>query len=120
MLVDTIMHLMPELKMQRRTLIGALGATAIWWPIGARSAFSNPPKIGVLLVGNREPFWREFTEGLRQLGYVEGQNLQIIFRTAEGNLELLPRLAAELVELKVDILVASETPAVHAAKRASS
>jgi putative ABC transport system substrate-binding protein len=96
-----------------------LGATAIWWPIGARSALSNPPKIGVLLVGNREPFWREFTEGLRQTGYVEGQNLQIIFRTAEGNLALLPRLAAELVELNVDILVASETPAVHAAKQAS-
>jgi len=105
--------------MRRRTVLRGFGATAIWWPIAAHSDISNP-KIGVLLVGNREPFWREFTEGLRQLGYVEGQNLQIIFRTAEGRLGILPQLAAELVQLKVDIIVASETPAVHAAKRASS
>ena len=78
------------------------------------------PKLGILLVGGREPFGREFNAGLRDLGYVEGQNIQIEYRSAEGKLPALAGLAAELVGLNVDLLVASETPAVAAAKRATA
>lgn len=105
--------------MRRREFLGALGgvvtlaATASGQPAG-------PPKLGILLAGNREPFSKMFSDGLRDLGYVEGQNIQIILRSAEGKLSSLPELAAELVALKVDVIVASETPAVHAAKRATS
>ena len=94
------------------------GAAA--WPLAARAQQTKMPRLGVLLVGNREPFSRLFWEGLRELGYIDGQNIQIEFRSAEGKLNLLPELAAELVRLKVDIIVASEMPSVQAAKRATN
>ena len=97
-------------------LIG--GAAA--WPLATRAQPTKVPRLGVLLVANREPFSRLFWEGLRELGYIDGQNIQIEFRSAEGKLNLLPELAAELVRLKVDIIVASETPSVQAAKRATN
>ena len=56
-------------------------------------------ELGVLLVDNREPFSRIFLEGLRDFGYVDGQNLQIEYRSAGGKLDQLPNLAAELVGL---------------------
>jgi putative ABC transport system substrate-binding protein len=90
------------------------------WPIGARAQQAKLPKLGILLVGNREPFSKLFWEGLREFGYIEGQNIQVEFRSAEGKLNLLPELAAELVRLKVDVIVASETPSVQAAKRATN
>jgi putative ABC transport system substrate-binding protein len=106
--------------MQRREFITLLGGTAIAWPLAAQSQQTKVSKLGVLLVGNREPFSKLFWEGLRELGYIDGQNIQVEFRSAEGNLERLPELAAELVRLKVDIIIASETPSVQAAKRATS
>jgi ABC-type uncharacterized transport system substrate-binding protein len=60
-----------------------------------------------------------FREGLRELGYVEGQNIAIEFRWAEGKYDRLPGLAAELVSLKVDIIVATSLPAIQAAKQAT-
>jgi putative tryptophan/tyrosine transport system substrate-binding protein len=104
--------------MRRREFIGLLGAAAAV-PLAA-GAQTRVPRLGVLLVGNREPFSKLFWEAMRELGYVEGQNIQSEFRTAEGKLNVLPELAAELVRLKVDVIVASETPAVQAAKRATS
>jgi putative ABC transport system substrate-binding protein len=105
--------------MNRRQFITLLGGAASTWPLTALSQ-RNPPKLGVLLVGNREPFSRLFSEGLRGLGYIEDQNIQIDSRSAEGKLSFLPELAADLVRLRVDIIVASETPAVQAAKRATN
>jgi putative ABC transport system substrate-binding protein len=105
--------------MRRRDFIGAAGGAVIGWPLAAR-AQRKVAKIGILLVGNREPFGREFYAGLRDLGYVEGQNIQFEYRSAEGKLPALGDLAAELVGLNVDAIVASETPAVFAAKRATS
>jgi ABC transporter substrate binding protein len=61
-----------------------------------------------------------FREGLRELGYKEGQNLLVEYRSAEGHYERLPDLAAELVRLNVDVIVATGTPAPNAAKRATS
>lgn len=105
---------------QRREFIAVFvgGAAAAWSLIGR--AQPAPPRLGVLLVHSREPFSRLFLEGLRDLGYVDGRNIQIEYRSAGGTLSQLPALAAELVRLKVDIIVASETPAVQAAKRATS
>jgi putative ABC transport system substrate-binding protein len=106
--------------MRRRDVITILGGMAMTWPLAARAQQTRPARLGVLLVGNREPFSRLFSEGLRDLGYTDGQNIKIEFRSAEGKLSRLPELAAEFVRLKVDIIVASETPAVQAAKRATS
>jgi putative ABC transport system substrate-binding protein len=105
--------------MRRREFITLVGG-AVALPIAAQAQQINVPKLGILLVGNREPFSRLFHEGLREFGYVDGQNIEFVLRSAEGRLSLLPELAAELVRLKVDIIVASETPSVQAAKRATS
>ena len=61
----------------------------------------------------------DFREGLRELGYVEGQNIAIEFRSAEGKYDQLPSLAAELVRLKVDVIVTFSPPAIQAAKQAT-
>ena len=105
--------------MKRRDFIAALGGVSLT-PLVAHGQQPKIPKLGILLVGGREPFGREFNAGLRDLGYVEGQNIQIEYRSAEGKLPALAGLAAELVGLNVDLLVASETPAVAAAKRATA
>ncbi len=104
--------------MKRREFITLIGGAAAW-PVAAHAQQANPAKLGILLVGNREPFSTQFSAGLRELGYVDGQNIQVIFRSAEGKLNQLPELAAELVRLKIDIIVASETPSVQAAKNAT-
>jgi putative ABC transport system substrate-binding protein len=104
---------------RRRDFMMLIGGAAAW-PLATRAQPTKVPRLGVLLVANREPFSRLFWEGLRELGYIDGQNIQIEFRSAEGKLNLLPELAAELVRLKVDIIVASETPSVQAAKRATN
>ena len=61
-----------------------------------------------------------FRQGLRARGYVEGQNILIEYRSADGNLERLPRLATELANLKVDVICAGATPAARAAQRATT
>ena len=105
----------------RRKLLATLLGGAIAWPLGARAQQPNVPTIGVLVIGNISPeqFWREFRQGLRDLGYVEGQNIRFEFRSAEGHLDRLPELAAELVRLKVDIIVTWFTPTALAAKQAT-
>ena len=106
--------------MQRREFITLLGGAAAW-PVAARSQQPKVPTIGALVIGNINPeqFWREFRQGLRDLGYVEGQNIRFEFRSAEGHLERLPELANELVRLKVDIIVTWFTPTAVAAKQAT-
>jgi putative ABC transport system substrate-binding protein len=80
------------------------------------------PRIGYLPSGpisERVHLWEAFRQGLRELGYVEGQNITFAFPSAEVTPERLPHLAAELVSLKVDVIVAAGTPAVQAAKEAT-
>jgi putative tryptophan/tyrosine transport system substrate-binding protein len=87
---------------------------------------AQPPtpvyRIGYLLGATREqePFVEAFLEGMRVLGYVEGQNFVMEYRGAEGQYERLPALAAELVRLKVDVLLAVFTPVALAAKDATT
>jgi putative tryptophan/tyrosine transport system substrate-binding protein len=105
--------------MKRREFIAIIGGAAAW-PVAVRAQQSKVPKLGVLVVANPEPFWTKFREGLRDLGYVDGENIQIEFRSAEGKPNLLPDLASDLVRLKVNIIVASSTLAVQAAKQATN
>ena len=109
----------------RREFVALLGGAAVpsfVWPFLARA--QHAPKVavvGALVIGNTDPeqFWREFRQGLRDLGYIEGQNIRYEFRSAQGQLSRLPELAAELVHLKVDVIVTWFTPAAQAAKQAT-
>jgi putative tryptophan/tyrosine transport system substrate-binding protein len=89
-------------------------------------ANAQPPakvaRIGYLsnVGGADSPLAEAFRQGLRELGYVEGHNIAMAFRTAEGHGDRLPALAAELVQLPVDVLVARSTDAAQAAKHAST
>ena len=108
--------------MRRREFIRLLGGAAVGWPVAASAQeaakIARIGWLGVELAGN--PHLREaFRQGLRDLGYVEGRNVVIEYRDAEGKLERLPALAAELVALKVDGIVAPNTPAALAAKQAT-
>jgi putative ABC transport system substrate-binding protein len=78
------------------------------------------PRIGFLLAANFSSLTEAFRQGLHELGYVEGKNIVIEYRHAEGKLERLPELASELVRLKVDIIVVGGTTATAAAKQATS
>ncbi|MCU1233543.1 MAG: hypothetical protein JWP63_1510 [Candidatus Solibacter sp.] len=108
-------------QLKRREFLTLLGGAAAAWPLATRAQQPKVPTIGALVIGNISPeeFWREFRQGLRDLGYIEGQNIRFEFRSAEGHLDRLPELAAELVRLKVDIIVTLFTPTALAAKQAT-
>src|SRR2546428_10920766 len=105
----------------RRKFLATLLGGAAAWPLAARAQQPKVPTIGALVIGNISPeeFWREFRQGLRDLGYIEGQNIRFEFRSAEGQINRLPELAAELVHLKVDVIVTWFTPTAVAAKQAT-
>ena len=107
--------------MQRREFIMLIGGAALARPVAARGQQSKIARIGALYIGtaDAESFKKELREGLRELGYVEGQNIAFEFRSAEGKLDRLPELAAELVRLKVDVIVAVYVPPSLAAKQAT-
>src|SRR3979411_3149240 len=107
--------------MRRREFISLRGGAAGVWPLAARAQQSKVARIGALYIGlaDAESFKNELREGLRELGYVEGQNIAFEFRSAEGKLDQLPELAAELVRLKVDVIVALYVPCALAAKQAT-
>lgn len=107
--------------MRRR---GLLGLTAGMVLVALRTAVAQPakvPVIGVLVVGlpGGEKFWRLFREDMRKLGYIDGQSVRYEFRSDQGQLARLPELAAELVQLRVDVIVTWFTPAAEAAKQAT-
>jgi putative tryptophan/tyrosine transport system substrate-binding protein len=102
----------------RRVFLIGLGA-AITWPLAARAQQKAMPVIGVLDGGDPGPLLGEFRRRLHDLGYVEGQNIQIEIRSAEGEPALLRGLAEELVRQKVNVIVARLTPSVRAAKEAT-
>ena len=109
--------------MRRREFIALAGGTAAGWPFGARA--QQPAKvarIGYLAINLAvSPHQAEaFRQGLRELGWVEGRNVSIAYRDAQGNAERLPALAAELVALQQDVIVAPTTLAAAAASRATT
>jgi putative tryptophan/tyrosine transport system substrate-binding protein len=107
--------------MRRRELFMLLGGVAVGWPIAVLAQPSKVARIGVLYIGlaDAESFKKELRDGLRELGYVEGQNIAFEFRSAEGKLDRLPELASDLVRLKVDLIVALYVPSALAAKQAT-
>ena len=107
--------------MRRREFISLLGGAAAAWPLAARAQQSKVARIGALYIGlaDAESFKKELVEGLRRLGYVEGKDIAFEFRSADGRLDRLPELAAELVRLKVDVIVPLYVPSALAAKQAT-
>ena len=107
--------------MRRREFISLAGATATLWPLALYGQQTKIPRVGALYLGNADAksFKTNLREGLRELGYVEGQNITFDFRSAEGKPDRLPGLAAELVRLKVDVIVALYVPCALAAKQAT-
>jgi putative tryptophan/tyrosine transport system substrate-binding protein len=92
--------------MRRRTFIAVLGAVTAW-PVATRAQqAARKPRLGVLLYSTPEEDAqaKALREGLRELGYVDGQNISIEYRFAEGKPERLADLAADLVRLKPDVL----------------
>jgi putative ABC transport system substrate-binding protein len=98
-----------------------MGAATAPWPTGASAQQPKLARIGALYIGtaDAESFQQGLRQAMRELGYVEGRNLGFEFRSAEGSLERLPGLAAELVQLNVDVIVALYVPPSLAAKQAT-
>jgi len=107
--------------MDRRTFLGTSAGGLLAAPLAAE-AQQTLVRVGFLASGSSRsaPLIGDFEERLRELGYVEGRNLTIDFRSAEGSVDRLPFLAAELVQLKAKVIFTATAPAVRAVKAASS
>src|SRR5216684_8637642 len=107
-------------QLKRREFIKLLGGAAVAWPLGARAQVSTKrPLIGVMVAVTRpgNPVLDAFVRGLRELGYVEGQNVDIAWRFAEGRMDRFPQLAEELVRLTPDVIMVAVTPAAVATRK---
>jgi putative ABC transport system substrate-binding protein len=110
--------------MQRRDFIAGLATVVTAWPFSASSQQATLPVVGWLNTGpSADPqnasFAKAFQVGLKDAGYVDGQNIQIEYRWGEGQYARLPALAAELVARGVAVIVAGGPPAAVAAKAAT-
>ena len=109
--------------MRRREFIKLFSSSVVAWPLTARAQHAGMPMIGFLNSGSAETLQSlvaAFRQGLSESGYVEGQNLAIEYRWADGDYKKLPRLAAELVGRHVSVILANGPQAVVAAKAATA
>jgi putative ABC transport system substrate-binding protein len=116
-----LLGMLEDRTMQRCTLhlLVTLALGLLLTPLGtdAQRPVPHVPRVGLL---DYAPFWEPFLQGLRDLGYVEDQNIVIEYRPTEGRRERLPELAAELVRLKVDLIVTQGAAATLAARHATT
>jgi ABC-type uncharacterized transport system substrate-binding protein len=108
---------------RRREFIMLLGGAAAAWPLAARAQQSAMPVIGFVSPVLRDMFaaaFHPFLQGLSEIGYVEGRNVAIDYRTTEGRNELLPAMMADLLRRQVTMITAVGNPQVVAAKAATT
>ena len=109
--------------LKRREFITLLGGATAAWPLTGRAQQPAMPVVGILNAGSREVVRSQiaaFLEGLKESGYVEGQNLAVEYRFAEGQFDRFPALASDLIRRQVSVLFTSSPAGVHAAKEATS
>jgi putative ABC transport system substrate-binding protein len=112
--------------MRRREFITLLGGSAVAWPLAARARqpTATTHRLGLLFTASEQAYkarglLEAVTQGLKEYGWVEGQNITIEYRFADGKADALPKLAVEVVQLRVDAIVTDSTPATQAAKNAT-
>ena len=110
---------------KRRRLVMAIGAGAVTAPFRAYAQQGKVWRVGILASRSRpasleSDAFNQFLHGMRELGYIEGKNLHVEFRWAEGKYERLPGLATELVQAQVDAIVAAGAQDIDAARKATN
>jgi putative ABC transport system substrate-binding protein len=105
--------------MKRREFMAVVGGAAAW-PLAARAQQQPPPPLIAVLEGASGTYYDAFRAGLRELGYIEGRTIRIEYRYADGAVDRLPALAAELVRLNPTMIVAAPVPAVLAARKVTA
>src|SRR6266849_6986423 len=110
--------------MDRRAFISGMTLGLLAVPLAEAQQAGKVYRVGILTNNASDPaearLWQAFRSGLRERGWIEGENILIEFRGAEGNSARLPELAADLVRLKVDLIVARSSLFVQPAKEATS